>query len=300
AAGGKLTCWMAPERVVGYPEKLVQARDGHPMDWIAGFLRDRGWGSKRIGIETDSYYYSPKADRHLRAGLPNATFLDGDLVVNWARAVKSEAEIAYLRQAARHVGHVMQTAYDAIRPGVRQCDAIAAIYAAQMGGDPTGAGDITGLCPLIMTGEVASAAHPLWTEAPFERDQTSALELAAARRHYNAGLARTLHLGKPPQRLLDTAKAVNEGLDAVLATIRPGITGADVEAAWRRVLDRYGLKKESRIGYSIGVGYPPDWGEHTISLRPGDPSILESNNTLHVMLGMWMDGWGMELSETRS
>jgi ectoine hydrolase len=298
AAGGKLTAWMAPERILGYPEPLVQARGAHPMDWVASYIAERGWDGKRIGVETDSYYFSPKALDHLKAGLPNAKFVDADLLVNWVRAVKSPAEIGYLRQAARHVGTVMQAAYEAIEPGVRQCDAIAAIYAAQIGGDPSGAGDITALCPLIMSGEAASAAHPMWTDQRFARDQTSALELAAARRHYNAGLARTLHIGTPPQRLVDTAKAVNEGLDAVLATIRPGITGADVEAAWRRVLDRYGLEKESRIGYSIGVGYPPDWGEHTISLRPGDPSVLEPNNTLHVMLGMWMDGWGMELSET--
>ncbi len=126
AAGGKLTAWMAPERILGYPEPLVQARGAHPMDWVASYLVERGWGGKRIGVETDSYYFSPKALDHLKAGLPNAKFVDGDLVVNWVRAVKSPAEIGYLRQAARHVGMVMQTAYDAIRPGVRQCDAIAA------------------------------------------------------------------------------------------------------------------------------------------------------------------------------
>ena len=68
--------------------------------------------------------------------------------------------------------------------------------------------------------------------------------------------------------------------------------------AWQDVLDQYGLKKESRIGYGIGVGYVPDWGEHTISLRPGDETVLEPNMTIHVMLGMWMDDWGMEMSET--
>jgi Xaa-Pro dipeptidase len=80
--------------------------------------------------------------------------------------------------------------------------------------------------------------------------------------------------------------------------MRPGITGEDVEAAWRAVIARHGLKKESRIGYSIGLGYPPDWGEHTISLRQGDRYVLEPGNVLHSILGMWMDGWGIEVSET--
>jgi len=72
----------------------------------------------------------------------------------------------------------------------------------------------------------------------------------------------------------------------------------DAQRAWQTVLDKHGLTKDSRIGYSIGVGYSPDWGEHTVSLRGDDNTLLRPNMTLHVMLGMWMDDWGMELSET--
>lgn len=107
-----------------------------------------------------------------------------------------------------------------------------------------------------------------------------------------------MQLGKTPARVADTAKAVIEGMDAVLDAVRPGTTAEAVEAAWRKVIQRYGLKKESRIGYSIGVAYPPDWGEHTISLRPGDKTALQPGNVLHSILGMWMDGWGIEISET--
>ena len=76
------------------------------------------------------------------------------------------------------------------------------------------------------------------------------------------------------------------------------MVAGDVHAAWQSVLDKHGLVKESRIGYSIGVGYSPDWGEHTVSLRAAEDTVLQKNMTLHVMLGMWMDGWGMEISET--
>jgi len=298
AAGARLTVWMPDDAVIGYPEAYVQARDCHPMEYIAAYLRDHGWNGKRIGVETDSYYFSPRAYDRLRAGLPGCSFIDADLLVNWVRAVKSAAEIACMRDAARLVGRVMRSAHEAIEPGRRQCDAIAAIYAAQVGGDPDFSGDVTGLCPVILTGRSAAAPHVMWSDQRFEPDQTSAIELAAARHHYHAALARTVHLGEPPPRLLETANAVNEGLDIVLATIRAGVRAADVEAAWRGVISRYGLTKESRIGYAIGLGYPPDWGEHTISLRAGEEKILEQDNTLHVMLGMWMEGWGMELSET--
>ena len=71
-----------------------------------------------------------------------------------------------------------------------------------------------------------------------------------------------------------------------------------MEAAWRRVITWAGYEKRSRIGYSIGLNYPPDWGEQSASLRAGDTTVLEPNMCFHLMLGMWMEGWGFELSET--
>src|SRR5258707_4695311 len=103
----------------------------------------------------------------------------------------------------------------------------------------------------------------MWSARRFGADETVALELAGACRHYTAGLARTIQLGRPGPKVLDTAKAVLEGMDAVLATIRPGTTGEDVEAAWRQVIARHGLTKESRIGYSIGICYSAHLGQHT-------------------------------------
>jgi ectoine hydrolase len=298
AAGGKLTTWMRPEHVVGFPEDHVQRSDRHPMDWIGRWIADQGWGRGRIGIELEAYYYSPKAHARLTAALPDATFVDADLLVNWIRAVKSPAEIAYLRQAARLAEAAVAKAYEVIEPGVRECDAIAAIQTAQYAGHPDYAGDITALPPTILAGENASAPHLMWSDRRFRAGDTVALELAGACRRYTAGLARTMQLGPKPGNVAAVETAVIEGMDAVLATMKPGVPAHDVEAAWRAAIARHGLTKASRIGYSIGVAYPPDWGEHTISLREGDRTVLEPGHVLHAILGMWMDGWGIEISET--
>lgn len=298
AGAVKLTTYLSDESIQPYTEDLVQRAGVHPMEMVSGFLVDAGLEGKTIGYESDTYFFSPKSLACLQEGVPDALWVDVDLLVNWCRAVKSDAEITMMRQASRLVEGAMQVAYENIEPGMRQCDLMAKILSAQVGGNAEFGGDLTALSPLILAGEASATAHPMWTDALFEENQTVALELGGTRKRYNAGLARTLQLGKGPQKLFDTAKAVEEGLNAVLASIRPGIIAGDVHAAWQGVLDKHGLVKESRIGYGIGVGYSPDWGEHTISLRAGEPTVLEANMTLHVMLGMWMDGWGMELSET--
>jgi len=297
--GARLTAWMAAENVHPYPENYIQRAGIHASDYIGEFIASLGFKTKRIGYESDSYYFSPKSLGHLQRALPNAAFVDCDLLVNWARAVKSEAELGYMRQAAAIVKTAMRAAYNGIAPGVRQCDVVADIYKAQIAPNAEFGGDLTSLCPIILAGEMASTAHPIWTDAPFTNGQTVAIELGGSRRRYTSALARTMHLGKkPPQNLTDTAKAVEEGLEAVLAIAKAGVTGAEMHAAWQTVLSRDGLKKESRIGYAMGIGFPPDWGEHTISLRAGENTAIEADTTIHIMLGMWMEGWGMEMSET--
>lgn len=299
AAGARTSCWMEPARVLSYPEQYVQQAGSHPADHIGGVLADLGLARARIGYESDSYFFSPRSLQRLQQALPAAAFVDQDLMVNWLRAVKSPAEIAYMRQAALIAETAMRTAYETIAPGVRQCDVMAEVMRVQIAPSPDFGGDMTGLSPIVLAGEKASTAHPAWTDEPFHDEQTVALELGGCRRRYNCGLARTLHLGRAvPALLRDTAAAVREGLDAVLGTARPGAAAHALHSAWQDVLARHNLAKESRIGYSIGVGFSPDWGEHTISLRQGDETVLQAGMTFHVILGMWQQGWGMELSET--
>ncbi len=298
AGAAVFTTYLSLAQVVPYPEGLVQKEGRHPAQFMADWLAAEGFARKRIAYESDSYFLTPAAIGHLQAGLPDAAWVDGDRLINWLRVVKSPAEIDMLRQAAVIAGKAMQCAFDGLRPGVRQCDLMAEVVAAQIRGTEAFGGDTTALHPLVLAGEAATTAHPLWSDAPFEANQTVAFELGGCRKRYNAGLARTAHLGRPPQVLIDTAKAVEEGLVAVLDRLRSGVSCESVHAAWQAVLNRYGLEKKSRIGYSIGVGYAPDWGEHTLSFRPGETTEVPENAVVHIILGMWMENWGMELSET--
>lgn len=93
------------------------------------------------------------------------------------------------------------------------------------------------------------------------------------------------------------AKAVMEGIQVALDVVKPGVTCEEVELAWRKTIKKHGFEKESRIGYSTGLNYPPDWGEHTASLRPGDRTMLKPNMVFHMIPGIWLDTYGIEISE---
>jgi ectoine hydrolase len=192
----------------------------------------------------------------------------------------------------------MSAAFAAMRPGVPQNRVIADIYHAQTIGVPGAGGDYVAICPLMPVGEATSTPHLTFTDAPLPNDALVMLEIAGARRRYHAPLTRTIHLGRPPPAIADAAKTVVEGVEAGLAAAKPGNTAEAVEAAWQAVLRRSGLKKESRVGYSIGLAYPPDWGERTVSLRPGDETVLEAGMCFHLQSGVWLSGWGIAISES--
>ncbi len=298
AGAASFTTYLSPEQLVPFPENYVQQKNSHPAQFMAQWLQSMGYDKQSIAYESDVYFLTPAAVEHLRKGLPNSRWKDSELLVNWIRLIKSPAEIALLKQASMIAAEAMHTAFNGVEPGVRQSDLMADVVAAQIRGTPEFGGDMTALHPLVLAGEAAATAHPMWTDATFEKDQTIAFELGGCRKRYNVGLARTVHLGKPSKTLSTTATAVEEGMAAVLNSMKAGVLCCDVHAAWQTVLDQYGLEKKSRIGYSIGVGYSPDWGEHTISFRADDRNVLPENAVVHIILGMWMDGWGMELSET--
>ena len=297
ANAAKVTTFLDHENIFGYPDDYVQSTIKHPMHYVADLLKSKGWDRGTIGVEMDSYYFTAACYQTLVGALPNASLVDAGTLVNWVRVIKSADELAYMRQAARIIEKTMDTGVEMVRAGVRQCDAVAAIYASMVSGTPEFGGDYSSICPLLPTGVGTSTPHLTWTDQAFKTGEATILELAGVRRRYHCPMARTVHIGKPPQRLSDTAEVVVEGLNNAIAAVKPGVACEEVEAAWRHTIERHGIVKDSRIGYSTGLNYPPDWGEGTLSLRPGDRTVLQPDMTVHIIPGVWMDDWGIEISE---
>ena len=301
AAGANFTTVLPNEHVHGYPEELVHRPDVHPFGWITrqatecGALTDAA--DSAVAVEMDCHFFSARAYLALTSGIRHSRVVDSAELVNWVRLVKSEHEISQLRIAGAIAQHTMEVALDAVAVGRRQCDVASEIMAAQASGTPEHGGDYASIIPLLPTGEGAGTPHLTWTELPFVEGEATTIELAGVFGRYHAPFARTVMLGEPPQRLATTAKVVEEGMAAALEAAVPGATAGEVHTAFNAVIAEHGLRKDSRIGYSIGIGYPPDWGERTVSLRPHEATVLAPGMAFHIILGMWMDGWGYELSE---
>ena len=298
ANGARRTVWMDDARVASYADHFIQSSERHPMQDLARLLELRGYANKKIGVELENYYFSAKAFLTLQNELPNAEFIDATSMVNWLRAVKSDEELVFMRKAARISEKIMDGVLERVVPGMRKADLVAEIYADAIRGLDDAWGDYPAIVPLLPSGADASAPHLTWDGRFMQEGEATFFELSGCFRRYHAPLCRTVFLGKPEQYLLEAEKALVEGLEAGLDTARAGNTAGDIARALAKPLEAAGIERGARAGYPIGISYPPDWGERTISIREEDNTVLKPGMTFHFMPGLWMDGWGLEITES--
>lgn len=298
AQGARRTVFMDdPDSIRGYDDTFVQNPQKHPMRELAKLLAELGQEAGRIGVEMDNYYYSAAAHQSLIAGLPSAQISDATGLVNWQRAVKSEREIEYMRRAARIVEAMHTRIFELAEPGMRKNDLIAEIFATGIKGAYGFWGDYPAIVPMAPSGLDATAPHLTWDDRPLETGEATFFEIAGAHRRYQCPQSRTLFLGEVPQKFRDAESAVLDAIDAGLEQARPGNQAQDIANAFNATLNKAGFEKDSRCGYAIGISYPPDWGERTISFRRGDTTVLEPGMTFHFMPALWLEDGGLEITE---
>lgn len=297
-SAAEITTWLHKDNIIPYTDDYVQSTTKHPMDFVANLLTERKKANAVIAAEYDAYYFTAKNYIQLTQMLPNASFVDGTNLVNWVRIIKSDAEISYIKKAAEIASKSMMRGIENISAGVRECDVVANIMHQQITGTESFGGDYTAIVPLLPSGEKTSACHLTWTDDIYKEGDPVIIELAGCYRRYHSPLARTVYIGEPTDEIKELTDVILEGVEATLEVIRPGITCEEVELTWRNTIAKRGYEKKSRIGYSTGLNYPPDWGEHTASLRPGDKTILQPNMVFHMIPAIWLDTYGIEISET--
>jgi Xaa-Pro aminopeptidase len=298
AVGAKFTAFLDKNNIVSYPDNYVASQNIHPINFLVNFIKMKKLDKKNIGVEMDDYYYTAKWHDILVKGLPNAKFLNAFLLVNWVRMIKSNQELIYMRNAGKIANLAMKKAMEKVDVGVRQCDVIAELNKFTTKGTKEVGGTFTCKPPNAMVGKFCSAPHLSWTDEKLKKNEIFYIELGGAKHRYHVPLARCIYTGKAPKKIQRLSKIIKEGLNGVLEKVKPGVTGHEIEKTWRNIISKYGVKKDSRIGYPIGIGYPPTWGELTTSFRKGDKNIIKENMTFHCIPALWLQNYGIVISES--
>ncbi|TGQ98711.1 M24 family metallopeptidase, partial [Mesorhizobium sp. M4B.F.Ca.ET.190.01.1.1] len=143
-------------------------------------------------------------------------------------------------------------------------------------------------------GSPANAPHLSWSDASYKMGCQTNFEIGAFRHRYACALSRTVFLGEPTARARHLHQAALDGFLAQVETIRPAVMCSEVSQAFQRAFKPYGVRKESRSGYSIGHG----WVDGGVSFQADDDTIIEPNMTFHVLIGIFEKDDGYIFSET--
>jgi len=271
--------------------------DEDPAEALAGAVRQLGLADKTIGIEKAVPWLTVRLFEGIQRLLHAATLTDVSGLVELMRAVKSPAEIAYMRQAAVAVAAGMRAGLAAIREGGNEREIAAAVFPARIH-----AGSHFVRNPTYITAGPRSAlAHATWLGKTLELGDVVFMELGANVRHYDAALIRTAVVGPAGDQLRRAADASIAGLTAAIATVRAGVPASEVYRRTRDAIAAEGCGEHflHRAGYGIGIEFLTWIERGGVSLDAGAHTVLQPDMTLHLVPYLLLPGLGsVGFSET--
>ncbi len=290
--------------------------DGDPYAQVevllAGLAQERGLRQGTIGIElgfeqvaaghnwAEPLLPAAPTQRLIGRAFAGCTLADAAPLLHELRAIKSAEDIEGLR-VANEVAQLGLAAFvEHFQPGRTEAEVAAAvehaIYARGTGYQPAGGG-----APVrrvrawaqLMTGPDSALAYSPFPASSARRirpGDLGVLELGTVVDGYWSDLTRTRVAGVPDERQRAVHHAVLEAQRAALQAMRPGVSGTEVDAAARAVLERADLGQAfvHHTGHGIGFRYH----EPVPLLAPAGERPLAAGMVTSLEPGVYLAGWG--------
>ncbi|MDH5504516.1 MAG: Xaa-Pro peptidase family protein, partial [Acidimicrobiia bacterium] len=233
--------------------------DGFVRDILSPILANHRLTSGKLAVDQANISFIQALRRHL----PDLELADGDEVMQKARWIKSDLEVAIIEEACAIGDSVTQRALDGTKVGRRELeiagDAMQTLF--YLGGEMAHV-----ITPFVASGEHMSPPHRLATDKIVRNGDLVFIDIGAMWNGYFADIGRTTIVGKPSPDQKKIYTAVYEGLMAGIDKMRPGNTNQDCAEAIINKVGDYGLADHLFslfIGHGIGMGAnePPYIGE---------------------------------------
>lgn len=276
----------------------VDGPEARPAEALRAILAERGLAGKQLGVEWEAYGLTARNGQRLSAALDGlATLSDASELVSRRRVVKSPAELAFVREAAKLADDSLAAAVATARPGAFEGDILAAMQAAVF----RGGGDDPANETIIGSGPNALLCRYHTGRRHLDAVDQLTLEFAGVYRHYHACLMRTFAIGRADPRLVAMHGAAKEALFATEAALRPGRPIGEAFDAHARILDAAGHRAHrlNACGYSLGTTFAPNWMDWPM-LYAGNPVEAEVGMVffIHIIIFDAEQGMAMTLGRT--
>ncbi len=279
--------------------KIVIARKG-PLAAAAAWLSANRLHSQqksrrrappaRIGIEGEHMTVATRS--RLAGALPSTLRLrDAPALVEQARMVKDEEEIACLRSAVNLGSSLFDRALETIRPGVRETDVAAEMeYAARRAG-----AEAMSFNTIIASGERSALPHGRASHALIPAEGFVVCDFGVILAGYCSDMTRTVYVGRPSAEARGVYQAVQQAQQAAVDAVRPGVAVSEVDRAARKSLQDSGLAKYFTHSTGHGVGLEI---HEAPRLAAGQPEVLKPGMVITIEPGVYVPGkWGVRIED---
>ena len=254
-----------------------------PSSAAADFLRGRG--KPLVCAFEDDRITVAQLGAMRKAGGKGVRWVALRGAVEALRMEKDAGELGVMRDAAKLASRVVTEVIEMLRPGMRECEVAAEIEHRMRLGGASGPSFET----IVAAGPRSALPHARPTERVLGRNELVVLDLGAILRGYCSDLTRTVYLGRAPKEIRRWYGAVVEAQAAARGVIRAGVSGGEVDAAARGVLER------ARLGryfvHSTGHGLGLEVHESPRLARE-QKNILPAGSVVTVEPGIYVPGRG--------
>lgn len=192
----------------------------------AASLTKRGLGDATVAVELS--FIPGDALDILRSELPDATFVDAQLILEELRAVKSADELVLVRRASEGIISSMLATFDSVGPGMTKAEIVE-----QFRQEQTKRGLYFDYC-LVATG-------PSFNRAPSDHvwnpGTVLSLDSGGMYQGYIGDLARMAVHGPPTARMNELMEQIESVQQLVRSVVKAGVRGADIYDAALPALD---------------------------------------------------------------
>lgn len=270
-----------------YPDRAMWTDSDDRIAVAAGTIRSRLGDRPKLAVEMAAWPLSVARFEGLKAALPGADWVDESRLVTAMRFIKSSAEIAYQRRAAKAAEAGVQAAISTAATGVTEREMAAEICAAMIraGSDLPGPG-------VMSSGERAYHLHGGYSDRVLEHGDIVQIETTPNVRHYHTRFMRPIRVAEASDKDHRIVETLIHIQDEALAAVVPATVP---DAIYREGVLSAGLRETytNKTFYSVGLLLLPTGGE-PLEAEPQAEWTFQPGMTFHTYV--LARGFGM--SET--
>jgi Xaa-Pro dipeptidase len=270
----------------------------NPTNELKNILSELDLEKSNLGVEYEAYGLTGRNAIKLNNSLKNfATLHDKSELISYFRAVKSPAEIVYVKKAAELADKALDEVWKIAKSGVNEAKILAEMQKVVF----EGGGDYPANEYIVGSGHNALLCRYQSEKRILSNPDQLTIEWAGTFKHYHSAMMRTIPIGKVNPKHFKMHEACLEALSNCEKKLKPGNKVGDVFDTHAETVDKLGFKRSrmNACGYSLGTTFAPNWMDWPM-LYTENPYIIQPRNVffMHMILMDSENQLAMNLGET--